>query len=119
MPLTKKEISFDLDTKSLGKYYDNISNAYFELRMELKRAGFEHRQGSVYNSVSPMNYLEVASAMDKICSKLPWLSDCAKKIDVTNIGKTHNLLDKVKSSCNKYDDLRLEQQGRRRKRKSR
>lgn len=105
MGLTRKEISFDLDTKELEKYYDNISSAYYDLRMELKKVGFVHRQGSVYNSILPMNYAELACAIDGICESLPWLSNCAKKIDVTNIGRTHSLLEKVKCSCDRYNDL--------------
>jgi virulence-associated protein VapD len=104
--VTRKEIAFDLDTKMLEKYYDNISNAYYDLRVELKKAGFEHRQGSVYNSILPIRKDKIASKIDEICSRLPWLADCTKKIDVTNIGETHDLLDKVQKSCDKYDDLK-------------
>ena len=115
MALTRKEISFDLDTKSLEKYYDNISIAYYDLRTELTKAGFEHRQGSVYNSILPMNKIQLADAVDKICSRLPWLSDCAKQIDVTYIGRTLSLLDKVKIACDKYDDINQKHQMRTRK----
>lgn len=112
MALTRKEISFDLDTKKLEKYFNNISNAYYNLRIELKKVGFEHRQGSVYNSILPMNHLQLVMALKDVCKKLPWLSDCAKSIDSTNIGKIHSLMDDVNQMCsevNGYENKKAEQ----------
>lgn len=36
MGAARKEISFDLDTKKLADYYDNVSTAYYDLQRELK-----------------------------------------------------------------------------------
>lgn len=109
MSVSRKEISFDLDTKALEKYFDNISNAYYG-------------QGSVYNSVKPMSKVQLSDALYDICKQLPWLSDCTKSIDVTNIGKTHSLKTKVDMLCkdfNDYTDSKTRQNEIHRKRKCR
>jgi len=56
MSLTKKQISFDLDTKALEKYYptDNWRNSYEKIKQFMLKNGFEWRQGSVYISKQPM-----------------------------------------------------------------
>lgn len=107
MGATRKEISFDLDTKKLADYYDNVSTAYYELQRELKNVGFLHRQGSVYNSIEPMNIFKVYKSIDKVCKKLPWLAECAKSMDVTSIGKIHDLLGVIKKYCNYYENDRI------------
>ena len=100
MASSKREISFDLDTKALSKYYDNISLAYSDLRNEFERVGFIHRQGSVYNSKKCLSDIEVTKALKDVCNKLPWISECAKSVDLTNIGKRHSLLDDINVMCN-------------------
>jgi virulence-associated protein VapD len=104
MPSSRKEISFDLDTKKLEKYFDNISNAYYEIRRELRKVGFEHRQGSVYNSIKPMNKTQISEVLYYMCEQLPWLPYCARSIDVTSIGKTHSLMDKVNELCKDFNE---------------
>ena len=95
MGAARKEISFDLDTKKLADYYDNVSTAYYDLQRELKNVGFLHRQGSVYNSIEPMNIFKVYKSIDKVCKKLPWL------------GKIHDLLGIIKKYCNYYENDRI------------
>jgi virulence-associated protein VapD len=106
MALHRKEIAFDLDTKALEKFYRSPSSAYQAIRTVLEHHGFSHRQGSVYNSNFPMSDIQVATVIDTLCKKLPWLAECANAIDVTNIGSTHNLLPAVLKSCDAYDDLK-------------
>lgn len=100
MASSKREISFDLDTKALSKYYDNISMAYSDLHNEFERVGFIHRQGSVYNSKRCLSDVEVTKALKNVCDKLPWISECAKEVDLTNIGKRHSLLSDINVMCN-------------------
>ena len=38
--------------------------------------------------------------MKDVCNKLPWISECAKSVDLTNIGKRHSLLDDINVMCN-------------------
>ncbi|MBR6469001.1 MAG: hypothetical protein IKS84_01370 [Lachnospiraceae bacterium] len=102
----RKEISFDLNTKALEQFYNSISTAYDDIRRELENHGFEHRQGSVYNSKLPMTDMQIAVIIDDLCKKLPWLSECSEQIDVTNIGQTHSLLSSVQIACSKYEDLK-------------
>lgn len=100
MASSKREISFDLDTNALSKYYDNISMAYSDLRNEFERVGFIHRQGSVYNSKRCLSDIEVTKTLKNVCDKLPWISECAKEVDLTNIGKRHSLLSDINVMCN-------------------
>ena len=34
--------------------------------------------------------------MDELSQQLPWIGDCVNKIDVTNIGRQHDLTDLLK-----------------------
>lgn len=102
----RKEIAFDLNIKELEKFYNSASTAYDDIRRELEGHGFEHRQGSVYNSKSPMTDMQIAAIIDDLCKRLPWLAECAEQIDVTNIGQTHSLLASVHMACSKYEDLK-------------
>lgn len=79
MGAARKEISFDLDTKKLADYYDNVSTAYYDLQRELKNVGFLHRQGSVYNSIEPMNIFKVYKSIDKVCKKTALACGVCKK----------------------------------------
>ena len=53
-----------------------------------------------------MNRLQISNAINNICRALPWLSECAKSIDITNIGDIHSLLIDVSSSCEKFSDYK-------------
>lgn len=35
--------------------------------------------------------------MDDLTQALPWIGDCVNKIDVTNIGQQHDLIDLVRT----------------------
>ena len=35
--------------------------------------------------------------MDDLAQALPWIGDCVNKIDVTNIGQQHDLIDLVRT----------------------
>ncbi len=44
-------IAFDMITSELKKFYgEPYNNAYFEIKMELRKYGFYNTQGSVYLS---------------------------------------------------------------------
>lgn len=44
--------------------------------------------------------IEVTKALKNVCDKLPWISECAKEVDLTNIGKRHSLLSYINVMCN-------------------
>ena len=108
MPLHRKEIAFDLDINKLGIFYKDYRTAYKDLQKIMTKEGFLHRQGSVYNSIKPISNNTVAVIIHNMCRQLPWLADCVKVIDITDIGKTHSLLSAVQNTCREYSDARAE-----------
>ncbi len=91
----RKAINFDLDTnvmKSLGLY----PHGYKQLEEAFKKQGFSHRQGSGYVSKEKIDSNTVNDMIISITVKLPWLADSVKKIDVTDIGRQHDLTTVVK-----------------------
>lgn len=89
----RKAINFDLSTKSLKMYYPKSRrNAYREIGKFLKENGFFRRQWSGYMSKDKMSVSDIADLTEKMFKKLPWLEQCANKIDVTDIGKQCDLI---------------------------
>jgi len=90
---TLRAINFDLDTNELKKFYgDNISKAYYDIKSFMKKNSFEHKQGSGYESTEKMNDKEVRYFRDKMYKSLPFLNDCTKKMYVTNVGETYDIM---------------------------
>ena len=89
-----KAINFDLDTHKLQA---NYRNAYYDLRRFFEKHGFEHRQGSGYISLTKLATADIYDLMDDLTQALPWIGDCVNKIDVTNIGQQHDLIDLVRT----------------------
>lgn len=82
-----------MDTKKLKEIYPkNISQAYYEIRSFLESRGFEHRQGSGYLSKEPMSMTSIDDLMEDMGREMPWISSCAKEVDVTNVGSRHSML---------------------------
>lgn len=88
-----KAINFDLSVHELEKYYPDYRKAYYDVKRFFKRQGFEHRQGSGYVSRKKLIQADIIDLLDVMNTELPWMSDCATKIDVTNIGVQHDLKD--------------------------
>ena len=80
-----KAINFDLDTHKLQANYPgaNYRNAYYE--------------GSGYISLTKLATADIYDLMDDLTQALPWIGDCVNKIDVTNIGQQHDLIDLVRT----------------------
>ncbi len=113
----RKAINFDLDTnimKDRGLY----PNGYELLRAAFKKQGFEHRQGSGYLSISKLTSDQVYEAVEAIVKENLWLAECAKKIDVTDIGKQHDLTSIVKTIGAQYADESAAQQQAREERRA-
>lgn len=96
----RKAINFDLDTETM-KEYSKYPIGYELLRVSFKKYGFEHRQGSGYISKDKLMSSDVTDVVRNIVKEQPWLSECVKKIDVTDIGKQHDLTAIVKE----YGDI--------------
>lgn len=95
-----KAINFDLDTRKLKLYYtgSDYHQAYMNLQYFFKAHHFLHRQGSGYVSDIKMNTSDVYELIDKLLLKLPWIKYCVKRIDVTNVGKQHDLVRLLRKS---------------------
>lgn len=91
----RKALNFDLDTKKM-KELNLYPRGYRLLGSSLKKHGFEHRQGSGYISKAKLDGDNVYDIISDVVSENEWLASCVKKIDVTDIGKQHDLTMTVK-----------------------
>lgn len=90
---TFKALNFDMDTHQLKVHYPgaNYRQAYDDLRRFFKRHGFFHRQGSGYLSDQRLGTADIFDLMDELGRQFPWAADCVRRIDVTNVGRQHDL----------------------------
>ena len=101
-----KALNFDLDTHQLKAHYPgaNYRQAYDDLRRFFKRHQFSHRQGSGYTSDTKLSTADIYDLMDELARKFPWSGACVNKIDVTNIGRQHDLTELL----NLTDDIEID-----------
>ena len=95
-----KALNFDLDTYQLKKHYpgNDYHHAYSDLRKFFRKHGFRHRQRSGYLSVNRITTVDIYRLMKELSSQLPWMGECVHKIDVTNVGNQHGLVELLKKS---------------------
>ncbi len=105
--LKRKAINFDLNTNRM-KELDLYPKGYRLLGNSLHRQGFTHRQGSGYVSKGKIDSLQVNRAILAIVKENPWLAECVKKIDVTDIGNQHDLTMVVKDAMQSQEIMELE-----------
>ena len=93
-----KALNFDLDTHQLKEHYPgaNYRKAYDDLRRFFRRHRFSHRQGSGYISDDKLATADIYDLMDELSHELPWIGICVNKIDVTNVGRQHDLTELLK-----------------------
>lgn len=101
-----KAINFDLDTHHLKMHYPGINyrQAYNDLRGFFKRHKFSHRQGSGYISDTKLGTADIYDLMDELSKQFPWIGNCVNKIDVTNIGRQHDLTELLKAEDIEIDN---------------
>lgn len=92
----RKAINFDLSVHELEKYYPDYRRAYYDVKRFFRKRHFEHRQGSGYISKERLGQADVADLLDAMSTELPWMAECVTRIDVTNIGRQHDLKDALK-----------------------
>ncbi len=92
MDNSRKQITFDLDTKALQKYYpgESWNNAYEVIKKHMLKNGFRWLQGSVYVSENLMETAAVTLVLTLLVKKNPWLNLCMRDCRETNIGKEHS-----------------------------
>ena len=88
-----KAINFDLDTAELRKLFGEAGRrkAYSDVGRFLKKNGFEHRQGSGYQSNGTLSEAEINDIIVSLYESLPWLVQVVQKLDVTNIGRNYDM----------------------------
>ena len=91
-----KAINFDLDTRKM-RQHKKYPVGYTEIKRSLLQLGFTHRQWSGYVSKSKLVSSDVIEVVEKLVKAHPWLSDCANKFDVTDIGKQFDLIKLVRN----------------------
>ena len=95
-----KALNFDLDTHQLQEHYPgaNYRQAYDDLRRFFKKHRFLHRQGSGYISEDMLTTADIYDLMDDLSQQFPWIGVCVSKIEVTNVGRQHDLTELLKPS---------------------
>ena len=94
-----KTINFDLDTHLLDKHHPSgdYHRAYYDMKKFFSSHGFSHRQGSGYVSDIKINSQDIYLLIDALYNEHPWIADCVKEFDVTNIGTQYSLAEDIKS----------------------
>ena len=86
-------ITFDFDTSKLEHYYPGAyTNAYKEIKEELKRLGFEWKQGSVYFGNNSINAVTCVLAVQKLGQKFSWFTPSLRDIRMMRIEEYNDLL---------------------------
>ena len=99
--IAKRAFNFDLKIDDLKKYYlnkENYNRAYTDIRKFMMENGFDHRQGSGYISKAALKDKQILSIIKELKIKLPWITKCVNKFDVTDIGKQYDLTNMIKNS---------------------
>lgn len=91
---SRRAVNFDLVGELLEKHYpkSNTKQAYYDIENFMTNHGFEHRQGSGYCSTEELTRLEFMLIFRKMIEQMPWLAYCVRRFDITNIGKTYDLI---------------------------
>ncbi len=105
----RKQFVFDLKADKASPifiYYNSLSGAYDDIRRYMETNGFLHRQGSSYISKTTMDNRKVRKFLKGMCKSLPWLAECSKAFDITDIGKQHDLLFDIEEACDLFSEER-------------
>lgn len=100
----RKAINFDLDTSKM-RDMELYPYGYRRLERSFQKLGFEHRQGSGYVSVYKISESSVYGMLEQLVTENPWLIRCAKRIDVTDIGRQHDLTALLQGFVNMSEEL--------------
>lgn len=88
----RKQIIFDVDTKKAEELFGgSYRNLYMNIKLFMEKNGFEHIQGSAYESIDPMNNFEVLDCINALKNKYPKLNKCVKDIRQADIGEVSSL----------------------------
>ena len=103
----QKQIAFDIDTKVAEKIFgSSYRSIYFYIEDTMKKNGYKHLQGSVYQSNSPVGYMQVITLLERMIEKKPGLEKCFRDMRLTDITAENNLnyLFEYDRTIGKYPD---------------
>ena len=103
----QKQIAFDIDTKVAEKIFgSSYRSIYFYIEDTMKKNGYKHLQGSVYQSISPVGYMQVITLLERMIEKKPGLEKCFRDMRLTDITAENNLnyLFEYDRTIGKYPD---------------
>ena len=93
MELDRKAFHFDLDNKSVERFYTGKKNPWSDIQDFLESHCFEKPQYSGYESAENivMSYQRAYGTVDKMMDKLPWFHRCVKAATFTEIGESYDV----------------------------
>lgn len=85
MELDRKAFHFDLDNKSVERFYTGKKNPWSDIQDFLESHCFEKPQYSGYESAENivMSYQRAYGTVDKMMDEFPWFQRCVKAATFT------------------------------------
>lgn len=105
-----KAINFDLSTHQLEVDYPgaNYRQAYDDLKRFFERHDFSHRQGSGYISNAKLTTGDIYDLIDDLSKQYDWIRESTNKMDVTNIGTQHDLMELLKAEQTQLPEKKVQ-----------
>ena len=99
MELDRKAFHFDLDNKSVERFYTGKKNPWSDIQDFLESHCFEKPQYSGYESAENivMSYQRAYGTVDKMMDKFPWFHRCVKAATFTEIGESYDVKEFLES----------------------
>lgn len=98
MELDRKAFHFDLDNKSVERFYTGKKNPWSDIQDFLESHCFEKPQYSGYESIAVMPIDKAMAVMEKLQQRYPWFKDSLLTASVTEVGERHDALSYIKGS---------------------
>lgn len=98
MELDRKAFHFDLDNKSVERFYTGKKNPWSDIQDFLESHCFEKPQYSGYESIAVMPIDKAMAVMEKLQQRYPWFKDSLLAASVTEVGERHDALSYIKGS---------------------
>lgn len=107
--MRKKQIVFDIDTKIAEEIIgSNYRNIYKHIEKFMHKNGFNHIQGTVYESKNSKSNIDIINLIIELKTLYPSLNKCIRDIRQTDISKTHSLNSyfDYDGTCGKYNKIK-------------
>lgn len=93
MELDRKAFHFDLDNKSVERFYTGKKNPWSDIQDFLESHCFEKPQYSGYESAENivMSYQRAYGTIDEMMDEFPWFQKCVKAATFTEIGESYDV----------------------------